>query len=225
MKPVRVLLADDHALVRRGIARMLAEEHGLEVVGEASDGLEALQKARELQPDVVLMDIYMPGCDGITATRLIRQELPEVRVVILTVSEEEQSLFEAIKSGAHGFLLKKIEPPELAEMVKAAARGEAPISRATAARIIEEFSRLSREGPPRDEEPLGDLTRREREVLSLVARGLGNKQVAAELDISENTVRNHLRNILDKLHLHNRVEAAAYAIRRGLAPDGPGSRE
>lgn len=220
MEPIKVMLVDDHTLVRKGISNILSSEPDLKVIGEACDGLEALEKARELLPDVILMDIYMPGYDGLTATRQIKRELPEVRIVILTVSDEEQNLFDAIKAGAQGYLLKKIEPRELCEMVRSAARGEAPISRSTAAKIIEEFARLAHGGQP-EKAPADQLTPREREVLSLVAEGLGNKQVAHALTISENTVRNHLRNILEKLHLQNRVEAATYAIRKGLAP-GPG---
>lgn len=214
MGRVRVLLADDHTLVRKGIARLLESDPELEVAGEAADGLEALHLARQLKPDVLLMDIYMPGCDGITATRLIRQEMPEVRVVILTVSEDDQNLFNAIKSGAQGYLLKRIGPRELTEMVKTAARGEVSISSGSAARIINEFARRAG-APPRPED---ELTPREREVLALVAQGMADKQVAAELGLSDHTVRNHLRNSLEKLHLKNRVEGATYAVRNGLVP-------
>ncbi|KKM11299.1 hypothetical protein SY88_09545 [Clostridiales bacterium PH28_bin88] len=214
MPPIRVLLADDHTLVRKGIARLLESDPSIQVAGEASDGLEALQLARELVPDVALLDIYMPGCDGITATRIIRQELPAVRVVILTVSEKEQNLFAALKSGAQGYLIKRIGPRELTDMVKAAARSEACISPAMAARIIAEFARQANS----DQRSENELTPREQEVLALVAQGLSNKEVADILALSEHTVRNHLRNILEKLHLRNRVEAANYAVRSGLVP-------
>lgn len=219
MPTIRVLLADDHKLVRSGIARLLDADPDIQVVGEAGDGLEALQAARRLVPDVILMDIFMPGCDGITATRLIRQELPSVRVVMLTVSEAEENLFAAVKSGAQGYLLKRIGPRELADMVKAAARGEASITQATATLIMAEFARQA--GPPRRND--SDLTPREQEVLALVAQGMSNKQAAAALGLSEYTVRNHLRSILEKLHLQNRVEAATYAIRAGLIPPPEGS--
>lgn len=220
MEIIRVLLVDDHTLVRKGIANILSSEPDMEVVGEAADGEEALEQVRNLAPDVVLMDIYMPGCDGLTATRLIKQEKPGIKIIILTVSDDDQNLFEAIKAGAQGYLLKKIEPRELCEMVRSAYRGEASISRSTAARIMEEFARLA-QGRRAEEGSAHLLTRREKEVLSLVAEGLGNKQVAQILCISENTVRNHLRNILEKLHLQNRVEAATYAIRAGLVPNIP----
>jgi DNA-binding NarL/FixJ family response regulator len=169
-------------------------------------------------PDVILMDIYMPGCDGLQATRAITTEMPYARIVILTVSEEDASLFEAIKVGARGYLLKRIAPEELYDMVRAAARGEAPISPRTASRLVDEFARLAERAPARDQ-TMG-LSPREQQVLSLVAEGLSNKQIGARLFISENTVRNHLRNILDKLHLHTRVEAVAFAVRQGLVGEG-----
>lgn len=214
MGKIRVLLADDHTLVRKGIARLLESDPLLEVVGEADDGLQALHEARRLKPDLVLMDIYMPGCDGITATRLIRQEMPAAKVVILTVSEDDQNLFAAIKSGAQGYLMKRIGPRELTEAVKSAARGEASLSPSMAARVMSEFARRSDAAP----KPEDELTPREREVLALVAQGLPDKEVAGALGLSEYTVRNHLRNALEKLHLRNRVEAATYAIRAGLVP-------
>ncbi len=214
MLKTRVFVADDHTLVRKGIARLVETDPTLEVVGEAADGLEALHQVRQLKPDVVLMDIYMPGCDGITATRMITQELPGVRVVILTVSEDDQNLFAAIKSGAHGYLLKRIGPRELTDAVKATARGEASISPTAAARIMTEFARQSSARP----KPGDGLTPREQEVLALVAQGLRDKQVASAMGLSEHTVRNHLRSTLEKLQLRNRVEAATYAVRAGLVP-------
>ncbi len=214
MDPIRVMLVDDHMLFRRGVAELLRDQPDFEVVGEASNGLEAIERARELMPDVILMDIYMPGCDGLRATRAITTEMPYARIVILTVSEEDASLFEAIKVGARGYLLKRIAPEELYDMVRAAARGEAPISPRTASRLVDEFARLAERAPARDL-TMG-LSPREQQVLSLVAEGLSNKQIGARLFISENTVRNHLRNILDKLHLHTRVEAVAFAVRQGL---------
>lgn len=215
MEKMRVLLADDHALFRKGLAGLLAAEPDLDVVGEARTGKEVLELARELMPDLVLMDIFMPEQDGLEATRRLKEELPYVRVVILTISEKEETLFEAIKAGAQGYLLKGIEPPELLEMLRGLARGEAAISRGTAAKILKEFSRREPQARPEDS-PLTRLTAREREVLAHVSQGLSNKQVAVRVGVSENTVRNHLRNILEKLHLENRVQAATFASRHNL---------
>lgn len=212
MNKTRILLADDHALLRKGLAGLLATQPDFEVIGEAGTGEEALELARELMPDLVLMDIFMPGVDGLEATRRLKEELPYVRVVVLTISEKEETLFEAVKAGAQGYLLKGIEPPELFEMLRGLSQGEAAISRGTAAKIMKEFSRLESQARGEDS-PLTRLTAREREVLSHVSQGLSNKEVAARLGISENTVRNHLRNILEKLHLKNRVQAAAFASR------------
>jgi len=214
METIRVLLADDHGLFRKGVSTLLAKEKGFEVVGEAGDGNEAFKKARELMPDIVLMDVYMPGCDGLAATRRIKKALPSVKVVILTVSEEDKNLFEAIKSGAHGYLLKKIEPKELFEMLRGVFRGEAPISRATATKILSEFAKQARRAA--EEEAEESLSAREKEVLEFITKGLTNKEIGNKLGISENTVKNHLKNILEKLHLENRVQAAAFALQKKL---------
>lgn len=211
----RILLADDHILFRKGLAQLLNSQPDFQVAGEASDGLEALDKARELMPDLILMDIDMPRCDGREATRLIMAELPYVVIVILTVSDDEQDLFAAIKGGAQGYLLKKIDPQDLFEQLRGLARGEAALSRLMANKILREFVR---EEPPQRSASGGALTEREQQVLRLVARGLSNREIAASLVIAENTVKNHLRNILTKLHMENRVQAAAYALREGLAP-------
>jgi len=216
METIRVLLVDDHALFRKGLATMLRDQPDFEVVAEAQDGQEALAKATELMPDVILMDIYMPGCDGLEATRRIKEALPYVKIVILTVSEEDQNLFSAIQSGAQGYLLKKIEPGELFEMLRGVVKGEAPLSRATATKILNEFARQVKQG--REQDPGEQLSPREREVLELLTKGSTNKEIAAALCISDNTVKNHLRNILDKLHLQNRVQAAAFALRKALSP-------
>jgi DNA-binding NarL/FixJ family response regulator len=225
MEPIRVLLVDDHVLVRKGIASLLATQDDLEVVGEAGDGFEALEKAEELMPDVILMDISMPRCDGLTAIDLIKREMPYVKIVMLTYSDDDDNLFEAIKRGAQGYLLKDLQPEVLFESIRGAARGEAPISGAMAAKLLRELSPRERAEPPAagtEEERLperpsrkGLLTRREREVLQLVAEGLSNRDIAERLRIAENTVKNHLRNILEKLHMQNRAQAVAYAIRQG----------
>jgi DNA-binding NarL/FixJ family response regulator len=222
MNPIRVLLVDDHALFRRGIASIVAAERGFQVVGEAANGLEALDRARELMPDVILMDIFMPGANGLEATRWIKEALPYVKIVMLTVSEEDQNLFEAIKSGAQGYLLKKIEPQELFAMLKGVIQGDAPISRAMAGKILGEFARQARRAAATPL-PGADLSPREKEVLELVTQGKSNKEIAAALAIAENTVKNHLKNILEKLHLENRVQAATFALREGLIPKPSGS--
>lgn len=213
---MKVLLVDDHALVRNGVASLLAARK-IDVVGEAADGLEALEKARSLHPDLILMDIKMPRCSGLEATRLIKAEMPDIKVVILTVSDEDDDLFEAIKSGAEGYLLKNLLAEEFFALLSGVARGEAAISPIMAARIIEEFARKgtreSETGQP-DSEP----TAREMDVLKLVASGSSNKEIALTLEITENTVKYHLRNIMEKLHLRNRAQVAAYAVSKGLIP-------
>lgn len=209
MEKIRVLLADDHALFRRGLASLLASHADIEVVGEAGDGQEAIERARELMPDVVLMDVRMPGVGGLEATRRLKEEMPYVRIVMLTVSESEDDLFGALKNGAQGYLLKNLDPDDLIACLHQVQRGEAPLAPPMAAKILREFAAPSpRPGPT--------LTPRERQVLELVARGDANKEIARHLQISENTVKNHLRNILEKLHLQNRLQAVMYALREGL---------
>ena len=215
MEAIRVLLVDDHVLFRKGLGSLIDPLEDMEVVGEASDGREALERARELMPDLILMDIHMPGWDGLKATQLIKEEMPYVKIVMLTISDDDRDIFEAIKSGAQGYLLKNLEPEGLFEMVRGVYRGEASISGLTAARILDEFARLAQETSPVSSSG-ESLTRREREVLQLVAQGATNKEIASQLFIAENTVKNHLRNTLMKLHLRNRVQAAAYALREGL---------
>lgn len=212
-RSIRTLVADDHPLFREGVARIIAEQPDMEVVGEASDGLEALVKARELRPDVILMDITMPGCDGLEATRLIKQEMPEVHIVILTVRDEDEHLFEAIKSGAEGYLLKTLRSQQLLTALRGVMRGEAAISPHMATRLLQEFRRLSHMLPDRDVVP---LTAREQEILSLIARGASNKEIAEQLHLSLHTVKSHVRRILDKLHVNSRYEAAMYARKEGL---------
>ncbi len=219
MSPIRVLLVDDHALFRKGVADLLASEPEFELVGEAGDGSRAVEMARELMPDVILMDISMPGIDGLEATRRIKAEMPYVRIVILTVSESDNSLFEAIKSGAQGYLLKNVQPEALLSTVSAVFRGEASISGAMAARLLQDLARESRPASPPPAPPVARLTQREQEVLRLVAQGKSNKEIASALDIAENTVKNHLKNILEKLHLENRVQAATFALRQQLGTE------
>lgn len=225
---MRVLLVDDHPLVRDGIASLLMAK-GLEVAGEAGDGTEALHKARQLHPDVILMDIRMPGLNGLEATRLIKTEMPEVKIIMLTVSDDDQDLFEAIKSGAEGYLLKSLEGEQFFELLEGIDRGEAPMSPGMAAKILNEFARRAKQEPEREVTPPDHetLTDRETEVLQLVAGGLSNKEIADILTISENTVKFHLKNILAKLHTRNRTEAVAYALQTGLVrvPESPTDRQ
>jgi DNA-binding NarL/FixJ family response regulator len=220
MSPIRVLIADDHALFRRGVATLLAAQGDFEVVGQAEDGFQALDMARELMPDLILMDISMPGLDGLEATRRIKAEMPYVRIVILTASDGDRNLFDAVKAGAQGYLLKKIEPLALYSTLRGALQGEAPVSGLMAARLLEEFARQARQPGPAPS-PAAALTAREKEVLELVARGRSNKEIASALGNAENTVKNQLKNILEKLHLQNRVQAAMFAVREGLAEKPP----
>lgn len=219
---MRVLLADDHALFRAGIASLLAAA-GHEVVGEAGNGIEALERTRELDPELVLMDITMPRCGGLEATRLIKAEMPEVKIVIVTVSQHDSDLFEAVKSGAEGYLLKDMSNQEFERTLKGIAEGEAPLSQGLAAKILEEFARVSRGGAAQEGER-DSLTDREQEVLRLVTEGKTNREIAAALFVAESTVNFHMKNILSKLHLRNRAEAVAYALRSGLVEVTPPQR-
>jgi len=210
-----VLIVDDHALFRRGLQMVLDGEPDIEVVGEAADGHQALDRAQELMPDVVLMDVRMPRRSGIEATREIRDALPHVRVLMLTVSDEEAELYEAIKAGASGYLLKEVSTDEVPEAIRSVVAGQSRISPSMASKLLTEFAAWSRRtGPAGVSGPT--LTERELEVLRLVAQGMANKDIAKELFISENTVKNHVRNILEKLHLHSRMEAVVYAVRENL---------
>jgi len=216
--PIRALIVDDHALFRRGLEMVLDAEDDIEVVGEASDGTEAVEKAGESLPDVVLMDIRMPRSSGIEACRAMKEVAPSAKIVMLTISDEEEDLFEAIRAGASGYLLKDIPLDEVAEVVRAVHGGQSLINPSMAAKLLTEFAALARrDGEDRAREvPAPRLTDREIQVLKLVARGMNNRDIAKELFISENTVKNHVRNILEKLQIHSRMEAVMIAVREKL---------
>jgi two-component system NarL family response regulator len=214
--PIRVLIADDQPLYRRGLEVVLHTEEHIEVVGEAENGEEAIAKAEELAPDVVLMDVRMPRVNGIEATQAIRDRVPTTKILMLTVSDEDSDLYEAIKAGASGYLLKEVSVEEVADSIRAVMQGESKITPSMASKLINEFSAMSKRADERQRLPVPQLTARELEVLKLVAKGMSNREIADELFISENTVKNHVRNILEKLHLHSRMEAVMYALREKL---------
>jgi len=215
MTRYRILLSDDHALFREGLAGIINAQPDLQVVGEANDGLEAFVKAQELKPDLILMDVQMPGMDGLEATRQIKQVLPETVIVMLTVRDDDEKLFEALKNGAQGYLLKDIQSREMLAMLRSALKGEAALSSALAGRMLSEFRRLSKGGIPEQEDDSG-LTEREQQVLLQASQGASDKEIAEALTISLNTVKTHVRNILAKLHVRTRREAARVARGRGL---------
>jgi DNA-binding NarL/FixJ family response regulator len=214
---VRVLIADDHALFRDGL-RSLLEAHGIDVVAEARNGREAVELARIHRPEVVLMDLAMPELDGLGATRLLTAELPEIAVVVLTASEDDEDLFEAVKSGAQGFLPKDLEAHRFFDLLEGVTRGEPALTPALARKVLGAFARPD----PKPTQSAPDaLTDREREVLELLVDGVtSNRELADRLFVSENTVKYHLRNILQKLHLQNRAQVIAYAVRHGLVVPG-----
>jgi DNA-binding NarL/FixJ family response regulator len=214
-EPIRILLVDDQPLFRGAIASLLAEQEDMLVVGEAENGLDGVEQAHALHPDLVVMDVEMPGMNGVVATHLIREQLPDVKVVMLTVSESDDHLFDAIRFGAHGYLLKDLRPDQLFELLRSVMRNESPVSPAIAARMMDSIREGgSRAAAARPEAP--PVTRRELEILRLVADGLSNKEIGRKLSITEGTVKNHVHNALEKLHMDNRVQAAAYVVRQGL---------
>ena len=213
MDKIGVLIVDDHAVVRQGLRTLLELHEEIEVVGEAVNGLEAVEQASQLLPDVVLMDLQMPEMDGVEATRRIRSLSPTTKVIILTSFAEDDNVFPSIKAGAHGYLLKNVSPPDLIKAIQAAHRGEVQLDPEIAKRLMDEIS--ARPSKPAAD----DLTERELDVLRLIARGLKNRDIASELVLSEKTVKTHVSNILSKLHLSDRTQAAIYALREGLAQE------
>lgn len=215
MEKVRVLLVDDHALFREGLAGIISSQPDMQVVGEANDGLEAFVKAQELKPNLILMDVQMPGMDGLEAARQIKQILPEAVIIMLTVRDDDEKLFGALKNGAQGYLLKEIRSQSMLDMLRGALRGEAALSPSLAGRVLSEFRRLSKGGIQETEDD-GGLTEREHQVLVEAARGASDKEIAATLNISLNTVKTHVRNILSKLHVRTRREATKAAQAKGI---------
>jgi len=217
-RPIRILLVDDQPLFRKAIATLIEEQPDMTVVGEAENGLDGVEQARALDPDLVVMDVEMPVMDGVQAAALLQDQVPRAKVVMLTVSDSEDSLFDALRNGADGYLLKDLRPDQLYDMLRSVMRDEAPISPAIAGRLLKELRRrdpaVRAAATDRDEGP--GLTRREIEILQLVADGLSNKEIGTELSITEGTVKNHVHNALEKLHLENRIQAAAYVVRQGL---------
>jgi DNA-binding NarL/FixJ family response regulator len=212
MAPIRLLIVDNHTLFRQGLVSLLQSEPGLQVIGEAAGGEEALKLAQELQPDVVLMDVKMPGMDGVEATRRLLEVMPHTRVLMLTVSEEEENLFAAIQAGARGYILKNADADELLQAIERVHAGEAMLSPVMTFRLLQAL-RSGGAPIPSSELP---LTSREQDVFQLLVQGASNRQIAESLMITENTVKTHVRNILEKLELHSRTEVAAYARRLNL---------
>jgi DNA-binding NarL/FixJ family response regulator len=215
---MKILLVDDHALFRESLQNLLTV-HGYQVVGTAEDGLDALEKARRLHPDLILMDIEMPGCDGITATRLIKAEMPEIKIMMLTVAQEDEALFESFKSGASGYLLKSARASQLMSHLTQLAEGQIALSPGLADKILEEFARMGRQLESNSEQVVGavDLTERQREILTLIAQGMTYEEIGKTLCLSERTIRYHMGEIIQRLHLENRSQVIAYAARMGLS--------
>jgi NarL family two-component system response regulator LiaR len=210
---IKVLLVDDHAVVREGLRTYLDLEDRLAIVGEAANGREAVDKVRALRPDVVLMDLLMPEMDGITATKAIKEVAPEVKIIVLTSFQDDEHILPAIEAGATGYLLKDVSAPELVKAIEGAFQGQAQLHPEVARKLMEQVRQ-----PRRRQEPGEDLTPRERDVLGLIASGMSNKEIARELVMTERTVKGHVSNILGKLGLQDRTQAALYAVRHGLAP-------
>lgn len=207
---IKVLIVDDHFLSRRGIVSILSANPIFEIVGEATNGIEAVEKATQLMPELILMDIRMPNGDGLEATEKIKSAMPHIKIIMLSVSDDVQDFFEAIKRGAQGYLLKNMEPEYWLDYIVSIAQGEVPISRVLASKILQEFS--GQKQVVLDSR----LSEREKEVLQLISQGLSNREISETLYISESTVKNHLRNILDKLHLQNRMQLIAFAYKNGM---------
>ncbi len=211
MEEIAVLIADDHTLFRKGVHKMLDAEPDMRVVGEAATGREAVERARELMPDVILMDIKMPDLDGIEATRILKRELPHIRIVFVTMFEDDEFVFRGLQAGGLSYILKESDPETMLRAIRAVAQGETLLSPAIAQKVLRQFAALPARAPLYDE-----LTEREREVLTLIGKGEANKEIARQLSLSEKTVKNHIANIFAKLQVNDRTQAVLYAIRQGL---------
>jgi len=216
MERIKVLIADDHRVVREGLMAILKTEENIEVVGEAQDGQEAIEKVRTLEPDVILMDVSMPRMGGVEATRQIKREFPHIGIIALTMYDEQQYIFDLVRAGATGYLLKDTESAQIVEAIRAIYRGESLIHPSVASKILAEFSLLAQKKGKKPSWEDHDLTEREITVLRLVADGKTNKEIANNLDLSEKTVKNHVRNIFHKLQVYDRTQAAILGIRKGI---------
>lgn len=216
MNPIRVLIVDDHTLFRSGIKLLLQRQEGFEVVGEAGDGLEGIKRAKQLAPDVVLLDLHMPGISGREAVQLIAEEAPGTRVVMLTVSEDAEDLVDCLRAGATGYLLKNIETEFLVDALQRAARGESVMSPQMTSKLVHELRHPKEAAAPAQDVEREKLSPRETEIILLLAKGASNKEVARALNVAESTVKIHVQNILKKLNLSSRVQAAVYAVEHGL---------
>ena len=220
MSAIRVLIIDDHTLFRSGINLLLQRQEGFEVVGEAGDGLEGVKRAKQLQPDVVLLDLHMPGTSGLVTIPLLREEAPQTQIIMLTVSEDAEDLLEALRAGARGYLLKNSETDFLVDSIRRAANGESVMSSQMAGKLADAM-RLGQKGTGQSEATPDKLTPREREIIAMLAGGASNKEIARTLDLAESTVKIHVQGILRKLNLASRVQAAVYAVEHGLATEKP----
>ena len=221
MKKIKVLIADDHQVVREGLSAVLRTKEDVQVVGEVGNGQEAVEKAKELKPNVILMDISMPVMDGVEATRIIRNEHPEIGVVVLTMHEEEEFIFDVVKAGATGYLLKDSDSSQIVKAIRSISQGESLIHPSVATKILAEFSQLSGGKGKRAAKAKQELTAREIGILQQVAEGKTNKEIASDLNLSEKTIKNHVRNIFHKLHVYDRTQAAFHALRKGLIKLNP----
>ncbi|KAA3654249.1 MAG: DNA-binding response regulator [Proteobacteria bacterium] len=214
---IRVLLVDDHGLFRSGIKALLKRSEEFEVIGEAADGLEGAKRAKQLQPDVVLLDLHMPGVGGQDALKLILEDVPDTQVLMLTVSEDSEDLLATLHAGATGYLLKNIEAETLIDAIRMASRGEPVVSPLMMGKLLASRAGGRAAAPAQADDELDKLTPRERDILACIAKGQSNKQIARNLEVAESTVKIHVQSILKKLHLSSRVQAAVFAVERGFA--------